>query len=104
MPSAFLKKIARDENIPESTLEVFWKESKVASAKTYDKDTEPEIFWGTVTKIFKRKIKKHLGVVAGNPESYNWYIDAKLLLEGYINKPDIANNFERILNLWHEKF
>ena len=37
----------------------YLKESEKIVAKEYDKDSD--MYWGTVTNIFKAKVKKHLG-------------------------------------------
>lgn len=41
--------------------EKYWKEAEKAVKDQYDPEEEPEIFYGTVTQIFKAKVKKHLG-------------------------------------------
>lgn len=62
MPSPFVGQVAKRAGVSMATAEKYWKEAKAASAKSYDKDTNPDYFWGTTTKIFKRKANKHLGM------------------------------------------
>lgn len=61
MPSSFLKKIAKDKGVSVEKLEVFWKEAKTAASEGGKTESDP-LFFGLVTKIFKSKIKKHLGI------------------------------------------
>lgn len=65
-------------------VEQYWKQAKEKVGKTYDKGSNK--FWGTVTKIFKRKVNKHLGLSLS---------EADKLAETFIKGS--MNNFEKIL-------
>lgn len=76
MPSPFVGKVAAKAGVSMKTAEQYWKEAKAAAAKSYDKNTDPDFFWGTTTKIFKRKANKHLGLSLEEMDE---------IMEGFIN-------------------
>ena len=90
MPSAYVKKVAAMAGVSMKTVETFWKEAKAAAAKSYDKVTEPEWFWGTTTKIFKRKANKHLGLSLA---------EAVEIAKSFILQETKMNNFDSTLKL-----
>lgn len=84
MPSAYVGKVADMAGVSMKTAEVFWKEAKAAAGKSYAQGSEK--FWGTVTKIFKNKARKHLGVPLPEAE----------VLGGRFRMSE-QNNFDRML-------
>lgn len=66
MPAAYVKSLADKYKIPIEKLEKYWKEAKKV-IKDYGKyDDNDDKLWGTVVKIFKNKINKHLNLQEEN--------------------------------------
>jgi hypothetical protein len=79
MPAALVKSFAKKHGCSVDTAEKYWKEAKKATNKSYD-ESEGGKYWGTVTKIFKTKMKKHVGKKKKKNES-------KILsFEDYLNE------------------
>lgn len=61
MPANLIKSLAAKGKASEVELEKYWKEAKAAAKEGGKSESDP-LFYGLVTKIFKAKVKKHLGV------------------------------------------
>ena len=81
MPTNYVKTIADKAGKSVQEVEKYWKEAKEIAKKHYGEGSDK--FWGTVTKVFKNKVNKHLGL------SESTIIN---LLEGRT-----VNNFEKLL-------
>lgn len=57
MPQNFVFKLAEKNGVSKADAEVLWKKAKAAAGETYNKETQPKIFWATTTMIFKRMVK-----------------------------------------------
>ena len=79
MPSNLIKSLADKGKASESELEKYWKEAKAAAKEGGKSESDP-LFYGLVTKIFKAKVNKHLGL---NLESMMPFTDF-LVLEKFI--------------------
>lgn len=58
MPANYLKSISKKYDVDIKELEKYWDEAK----SSVDTDKEDDEYYGTVTKIFKAKIAKHMGI------------------------------------------
>lgn len=59
----YVKRLAKEHDVPISELEKYWKEA-VETVKGEYEENSPK-FWGTVVIIFKAKIKKYLDISEG---------------------------------------
>ena len=57
MPSSLVRSYAKKSGKSVKAVEAKWKEAKKAAGKTYDPETNPGAYWGTVNKITRRKLK-----------------------------------------------
>lgn len=75
MPNAYIQKVAKDKGIAIETLERLWNEAKTIANKDdkLNKDKDPDRYYGTVTIIFKNKLKS----LTENslPLTFNEFID-----------------------------
>lgn len=88
MPSGYVQKVADMAGASIGEVEKFWKQAKEAAGKSYSEGSDK--FWGTVTKIFKAKASKHLGVklAENNFEKTLEIMETKFGLVGkFLDKP-----------------
>ena len=56
MPSNLVKSYAKKSGKSVASVESAWKKAKRAASKSYDPETNPSAFYGTVNKILRRKL------------------------------------------------
>ncbi len=92
MPASYVKSLADKYKIPVEKLEKYWKEAKKIIKDYGEYDNNPDKMWGTIVKVFKNKINKHLGL-------QETYINFKTFIE----VENDMNNFKKLLEAFSKK-
>lgn len=86
MPANLIKSLAAKGKASESELEKYWKEAKDAAKEGGKSESDP-LFFGLVTKIFKAKVKKHLGIAVESMMHFkDFLMIEKFVMEKKIEK------------------
>lgn len=81
MPANFVKSLATKHGVSEKELEKYWKEAKAVAKEGSKAESDPK-FFGLVTKIFKAKIQKHLGIKSESMMNFKVFlVIEKFILE-----------------------
>jgi len=80
MPSSVVQSYAKQTGKSIGAVENIWAEAKKAAAKSYDKDKEPDAFWGTVNMIVRKRL--HLDESNFVPNSFTSMKWAESPVEG----------------------
>lgn len=115
MPSSLVRSYAKKSGKSVKAVEAKWKEAKKAAGKTYDPETNPGAYWGTVNKITRRKLRLGESVMEEFvsemelkkliESGFNCKIDYMRLDEGYLALiAKIGNDINFELDYDREKF